>query len=285
MPDEAVVRHSPFHRLLATASRPVKLDISLRTVVAYATVNALILLPALPNAPIDWNVLAGSLSSFHLGTLYEASDVPFLWSPVVPWLLAPIVPLGYAGWIALHLIALVFLRNPTLILLALLSAGFWADVAFGNAFTFAVVAGIVGWHSSRPAALLFVALFTFAPRPVLLPLFIMLLLRDSRLRAPALGVLVVHGLLVAITGYGGEWIASLITVAPFQADVDLFWAPTSLFGPAWLLAGIPIGAWLMMRGYHGLAGLAWSPYIFPQYLFALLCDIERVLQRRIRARG
>jgi hypothetical protein len=42
--------------------------------------------------------------------------------------------------------------------------------------------------------------------------------------------------------------------------------PSRWLGYWWLLAGVPLGAWLYWRGKVGWAGLAISPYVWSYYL-------------------
>jgi len=55
---------------------------------------------------------------------------------------------------------------------------------------------------------------------------------------------------------------------PAQRHTD---GPPAWLGSAWLLIGVPLGAWLTWRGRVGWAGLAISPYwLMPYYLMLLL---------------
>jgi hypothetical protein len=63
--------------------------------------------------------------------------------------------------------------------------------------------------------------------------------------------------------------------------------PSRWLGAWWLLAGIPLAAWLTWRGRVGLASLAVSPYLLPYYLmFGVLAqrvEAQAVFAGRIRA--
>ena len=238
----------------------------------YALANVPIIVVALGGTAIDWTALAKAPAAFFDSRLYAPSDVPYLWSPVVALMLVPIVPLGYVGWCAFHVAAIGLIRNPTMVLLVALSGAFWFDLIFGSTMTFVFVAGLLGLRGNKGAGLAYVALCALMPRPVQLPLLVWLLLRNPSWRLPALGVIVIHAAAVMATGYGTEWIQTLISVGPQQASPDINWGPTGVIGPWWLLAGIPLGAWLLSKGYTGIAGLAMSPYLLPHYALVVLWD-------------
>ena len=75
--------------------------------------------------------------------------IGFVWSPVAAWLMAGAALLGYWAWAALHVASVLLLRRPLLIGLALVSYGFWFDVAQGNTVTFVFVTGALALRGSR----------------------------------------------------------------------------------------------------------------------------------------
>ena len=58
--------------------------------------------------------------------------------------------------------------------------------------------------------------------------------------------------------------------------------PFWMDGPAWLVVGISLAAWLTVRNHPGWAGLAISPYLVPQYLLILVLDVARFHVPRAR---
>lgn len=232
-------------------------------------------------APVDWRVLADAPAAFFRGDLYRPADVPFLWSPVSALLMVIIAPIGFYGWAALHVAALGLLRDRGLILLAAVSAGLWADLALGNTLVFVFVFGVLALRGSRFGSIAYIVLCALMPRPLQLPLLIWLLWQRPQLRIPATAIFIAHAGLVIATGYGAEWLGALMTTADQQIAAGPNWGPTGLIGAAWLVAGVPLAVLLTRHGLVGLAGLAMSPYLFPQYLLLALVDVE-TLARAVR---
>jgi hypothetical protein len=191
--------------------------------------------------------------------------------------LAPVIALvgviGPLPWAIVHLGALALLRDWRLILLVLVSLGFWTNVAGGNTFTFVFVAGVLALRGSRRWALVYVALLFLMPRPVQLPLALVLLWRQPEIRLPAAGLFVLHAIAVLLTGYAADWIATLAAL-----DVPSWsMGPSYWLGLWWLAIGIPLGLVLLWRGHPGWAGLAWSSYWVPAYFLMPLIEDHRRL--------
>jgi hypothetical protein len=154
-------------------------------------------------------------------------------------------------------------------LLALLTVPFWADVYEGNILTFAFVLAALALRGSRLAALAFIGLGILVPRPLMIPVAVWLLWKRPDLRIPSAAIFVVHAVLVALTGFGGQWLQRLATSGD---EIALHNAgPSALIGPWWIPIGLALAVVFTWRGRLGLASLAASPYLILYYwIFALL---------------
>jgi hypothetical protein len=74
------------------------------------------------------------------------------------------------------------------------------------------------------------------------------------------------GALTLATGLTDEWLRELLTHGARMNEWLFNVGPSRFVGTWWLLAGIPLGAWLTWKGRIGLASLAVSPYLLPYYL-------------------
>lgn len=225
--------------------------------------------------PPDWWILSAIPDRLRDGTLY-AADGSFRWSPVAAWALAAIVPIGLAGWVALHAAALFLVRDARMVLLVLLSWGFWMDVSTGNLFTLVFVTGFVALRGSSAATITYFALCLLMPRPVQLPLLAWLLWTRPSMRLPFVGVALAHTALVALSGYGDDWIAVLLSTSSSESSLPfpINSAPSAIIGPAiWLVAAVPLSAWLFVRGRVGWASLLLSPYWLAQYWMMPLLEL------------
>ena len=242
-------------------------------VAAYAAVNIGLALEGLRPGPeqTDWQLWAALPQALASGTLYASStDAPFLWSPVAGWLMAGVAYLGYWPWFVLH-VAVVFLMKPGVVtLLTLVSWAFWIDTVQGNTLTFAFVAGALALRGHRLAGVSYLALFLLMPRPVQLPLAAWLLWKQPDLRLPGLVLFVSHMAAVLASGYTEEWLTAMVSHPQPAWNVG----PSFFLGLWWLVVGVPLGVWLAWRGRVGLAGLAMSPYLLPQYLLMPLLDLR-----------
>ena len=220
---------------------------------------------------ILWRALPERLAS---GMLYHSeTGLPFLWSPVLAPVIAGVGIIGPLPWAIVHLGALALLRDWRLIALVLVSLGFWTNVAGGNTFTFVFVAGVLALRGSQRWALVYLALLFLMPRPVQLPLALVLLWRLPEIRLPAAGLFVLHAIAVLLTGYAPDWIATLASL-----DVPSWsMGPSYWLGLWWLAIGIPLGLVLLWRGHPGWAGLAWSSYWVPAYFLMPLVEDHRRL--------
>jgi len=223
--------------------------------------------------PHDWEELIRLTARLGTDELYWFGGEPtwFVWSPIAAWLLAGVfIPLGYSVWLGLHLASLVVIRNWRVAVLALVSVPFWADTIGGNTFVFVFAAGAAALSGSRWGAIVYLALCCLMPRPIQLPLAVWLLWKRPDVRLP-FGAMVAVTLTVAVaSGYLVDWVGSLLAIGRTNAVHFANLSPTKLIGPAWLVIGVPLAAWLTLKGRVGLAGLAISPYLLPGYLLVLL---------------
>jgi hypothetical protein len=226
----------------------------------------------------DWNVWAEVPDRLANGTLYEHSGAyTWAWSPIAAWLIAVVVlPMGPWLWGASHFAALLLLPQGRLVLLAASSFPFWLDTLMANTFTFAAVTGFVAWRGNRWAAVAYLALLVLMPRPVQVPLAVLLLWRDRWLWLPFAAMVAIGVATTLASGYAADWARVLIGIGAQYPSPEFNLSPSRILGPAWLLAGIPLAIWLTWRGRPGWAGLAVSPYLVPQYLLVLLLEIHPV---------
>ena len=219
-------------------------------------------------APAGQRVVDGGLYAWT-HTDYSATSYVFRYSPVTAWVFRLITPIGALGWAALHFAALIVLPRR-IAMLTLVSAPFWADVYDGNITTFAFVAAAAALGGSRLGTVAFFAIAAVAPKPLLLSIVLWLLWQRPETRAWFLGVVMAHAALVFATGWGPEWIASFNRATDDLATrADL--SPAMVIGPAWVIIGLPLAAWLAVRGRLGLASLLASPYWLLHYpLLALV---------------
>lgn len=239
--------------------------------IVYATVNLWLLAerPPLPGA--DWALWRSLPAAVADGSIYATqTDVPYVWSPLFAPIMAAIASVGFVPWALLHFVALAALRDWRLVAFVLASWAFWTDVIAGNAFTFVFVAAALALRGNRAAGLISLALLLVMPRPIQLPLAVLLLVADSDLRRPFIVMFVLHTVGVFLSGYTEAWIGAMIEYGrTTEYDLGL----TQHLGRWWLVVGIPIGVWLTSRGRPGWAGLAMTPYLLPQYLLMPLSEV------------
>jgi hypothetical protein len=243
---------------------------------AYVGINAALIPMKIrlgPAVASDWQTFEALPAAIADGRIYDADGaLPFIWSPVAAWIMAGVTAVvGYWPWLVLHVVAVMLLRSPLLIGLMIASYGFWFDAAQGNTLTFCLVAAILALRGNRWAIVVFFILLVLMPRPLLAPVAAVLLLRHRSTWIPVAVVVLGHALLVLASGYALTWIGALLT---YNLSPGITIGPTAIVGGWWLLVGIPVALWLTWRGLPGLAGLAASPYIAPQYLMWPLCDVS-----------
>jgi len=207
------------------------------------------------------------------GALYATDGgYNFRYSPVAAYLFAPLPLVAPLMWRSLHVLGALALPTWPMRLLLLASWPFAFDLQLGNVMTFVLVAAAWALRGNRIGAVVFLAFCLLFPRPLMLPIAAWLLWRQPWLRWPAVGLFIVHAVLVLVSGWGGAWIGRLLSSTD-EIGSAFNIGPSALVGPWWLVLGIPLGAWLLWRGRVGLAGLAISPYMLPYYLMVALLDL------------
>jgi hypothetical protein len=230
--------------------------------------------------PFDWDNYVEAARRFPLGTLYLWQyPYSYHYAPQVAPLLGMLAGIGITAWRAAHFVALALLPSRRLALLLLVSYPFWFDVATGNLMVFVLLAAAWAYRGNRPATAIYLALCVLVPRPIMLPLLAWILWRHPAWRLPFAGIVVV-GVLTAIpTGYLPAWIGSLFQSGANEMANDFNLSPSRFLGAAWLVIGVPLAAWLTLRGKLGWASLAISPYLLPYY-FQML-GLELVMPREV----
>jgi len=219
---------------------------------------------ALPHAGTigDW---------FYWGWVDPAHPYAFEW---VRWSPPAVAVMGFlhpwALWpvIVAHVAVLAFLRDWRVIAIVLLAWPFWEDALNGGITTFAFVAAWAAIEGSSVGVAAFVLPAVLVPRPLMLPVLAWLAWHRPLARwLIALGAFGVVAVSFA-TNQLGPWLQRLVEVG---APPTFNLAPSAWIGGWWVLIGLPLAAWLTIRGRLGLASLAASPYLLVYYLgFALL---------------
>jgi hypothetical protein len=223
----------------------------------------------------DWRVLAEYGRRAGTPALYAfQAEGPYHYSPLYAWLLVPLGWLGHWGFATLHLAVLPLFRNARVVALMLVSWPFWFDAVAGNVLTFVVLAAWWALKGNRVATFAYLALCLLMPRPLMLPVAIWLLWKQPEWRLPFAGMVAINAVLVLMTGLADDWIPALFAATDMWQH-KLNFGPSRLIGPAWLIIGVPLAAFLTWRGRLGLASLAVSPYILPYYWLFALPEIQR----------
>ena len=224
----------------------------------------------------DWEVLVESGRRVSDGGLYEHDPYYlFVWSPVAAWIFGVLEPIGVWGWRALHLAAVLLIPDRRLKVLVLLSWPFWVDLEAGNILVFVFVAALWALRGSSPGAMAFMALTLLAPRPLHLPVLAWLFVKRPEWRLPFIAMTVAHVGLVALSGWGPEWVATVFGSGARELDNDMNVGPSQLIGAVWIPIGLILGVWLTIRGRLGWASLAVSPYWLPMYLLMPFLEFDR----------
>ena len=225
----------------------------------------------------DWNifveagrrVVAGSPDLYEQGAVYG-----FLHSPIFAYIISMVAWIGTGGIRLLTLASALAMPTWPMRLLAIGSWPFAMDLQHGALLT--VIVCVAAWavRGSMVAGMAFVVMALFSPRALMLPIVLFVLWKNPRLRLPAMGIAVVHSLAVVATGYADDWLSVLLTTGTGQIETLLNLSPSRYLGGWWLLAGVPLAAWLTVRGRIGFAALAISPYVLPHYLLVLLLELN-----------
>jgi hypothetical protein len=216
----------------------------------------------------DWSVIARAARLAGTPELYELSGTStFMWSPLAAYLMQLIVPLGLTAWRLVHFAWALAMPTWRLRLLVLVSWPFWLDVSTGNFLTLIFLTAVWALRGSRLGTFAFFALALLIPRPLLVPLGLWILWRRPEWRIPVAVMVVGNGALVLASGLGATWLMSVLAVSSELQSFLFHVSPSRWIGNAWLLVGLPLGAWLPSKGRIGRSGLALSPYVWPYYLF------------------
>lgn len=231
----------------------------------------------LSGAPaVDWDQIASATNRVFDGGLYEVSETyAFPYSPLLAYLFAPLTWMGALGWRVLHLVAALALPTWPMRIVTLLSWPFWFDVETGNLLVFILLAAAWAIRGSRVGIGAFLVLAVLVPRPLMLPVAAWLLWKHPEWRLPAASLVVVSAVLVALSGWGAEWVGFLASIgAHFASPNNL--GPTRFLGATWLAVAVPLAVWLTRRGNLGWASIAISyPYLLPYYLVMLVIETPR----------
>ena len=231
----------------------------------------------------DWNVIQRAAGLAGDPALYrQAQTATFVWSPLAAHALQLIAWMDVWAWRVIIIAAALALPTWRIRIVVLISWPFWTDIAAGNILTLTFLASVWALRGWKVATFAFFNVALLRPMPLLLPMFLWLLWKRPEWRLPVAGMVVVHGLLILWTGLGPEWIGALLEVASDLRRSFYNVGPTRFVGYWWLLAGLPIGAWLLRRGHVGLAGLAISPYVWSYYLFWALPWVNSRIHRSIQ---
>ena len=224
----------------------------------------------------DWDVYLEASRRALAGSpdLYEQNaEYGFRHSPVFAYLVSLFAWLGTTGIRLVTLAAALALPTWPMRLLALASWPFAMDLQHGALLTIIVCVAAWALRGSRVGGISFVIIALLSPRVLMFPILAYLLWKQQWLRVPAVALAVVHALVVVASGYADDWIGALLAVGTDQVGTLLNLSPSRFLGAWWLVAGVPLGIWLTVRGHPGFAALAMSPYVLPHYLLLLLLEL------------
>lgn len=225
----------------------------------------------------DWNVYveAGRRVVAGSNDLYaQNAEYGFRHSPIFAYLVYVLSWIGSTGIRLVTVAAALALPTWPMRVLCLASWPFAMDLQHGALLTIIVCIAAWALHGSRVAGLAFVTASLLSPRALMLPILVYLLWKRPGLRIPALVIAVAHGIAVLATGYADDWITALVSVGTDQIGTFLNLSPSRLIGAWWLLIGIPLGVWLVIKDRPWIAALSVSPYVLPHYLLLLLIGLD-----------
>jgi len=199
----------------------------------------------------------------------------FRWSPVAALLFAALTPIGLTAWRWLHILALPAVRDWRMIVIALLSFGFWFDVETGNVMIFTLVAAVYALRGNTIGTWGYLAFFLIAPRPLMVPLVAWLLWKRSNLRLNFVLLAVFHFALVGLVGLLPQWFEALQGATGHELGNLYNLGPSRVIGIWWIPIGILLAIGFTWRGHLGLASLAASPYLLPYYFLMGLLEFVR----------
>ncbi|MBA2632983.1 MAG: hypothetical protein H0U86_08310 [Chloroflexi bacterium] len=223
---------------------------------------------------VDWVQYLDASRRVTEGDLYvQTGDYGWRYSPIAAYAFGIIGIIGTAAWRLIHIAAAVAMPRLLLAVVTLVSWPLWYDIETGNTVVFFLLAGAWALTGSRLATGAYFVGLLLIPRPLMLPLAVWLLWKRPEWRLPVLGLFVIHGAAVLATGWADEWIAELIATPASIYISSTNVGPSRFVGLAWLIVGLPLGAWLTWKGRLGWASLAVSPYLLPYYLLMGLLEL------------
>lgn len=226
--------------------------------------------------PFDFDNYVDAARRFPLGTLYDW-DYPYgyHYAPQLAPVLGLLTSGGILLWRAAHLVALALLPSRRLALILLVSYPFWADVNTGNLMVFVLLAAAWAYRGNGPATAAYIALCALVPRPIMLPLLAWLLWQRPAWRGPFVGIVALVVLTAIPTGYLPDWISSFAASGVKDIANDFNLSPSRFVGAWWIVVGLPLAAWLTLRGRIGWASMAISPYLLPYWVQMLGLELVR----------
>lgn len=216
---------------------------------------------------VDWVQYLDASRRVTDGDLYvQAWDYGWRYSPIAAFAFGIIGVIGIAAWRILHIAAAMAMPRLMLAAVTLVSWPLWYDIETGNTVVFFLLAGAWALKGSRLATAAYFIGLLLIPRPLMVPLAVWLLWKRPEWRLPFAALFAVHAVMVLATGWADEWIAELIATPASIYTSSTNVGPSRFIGLAWMIVGLPLGAWLTWRGRLGWASLAVSPYLLPYYL-------------------
>ena len=265
----SILWHNPFRsvRLERAPGRPIFIV----ALAVYVGINLSMVLTwdVVDGHVRDWDTWRALPTALAEGTLYALeTELPYPYSPLFAPVMAGIGIIGLIPWAAISCASLLLLRDWRLIVLVVVSIGFWTNVAGGNTFTFVLVSAALALAGSRRAAIVFLVLTMLMPRPVQLPIAAVLIWKMQDIRLPVAVIFLAQGVAVLLTGYADDWTGAVLaqTIPPWNLG------PSRWIGGLWLPIGAVLGAFLWWRRRPGWAGLAFSSYWVPHYLLMPLAE-------------
>lgn len=222
---------------------------------------------------VDWQIYIVASDRFWAGTLYQPAESWYAWrySPVAVFPFAALAPVGQTIWRVLLLASLVTLPRRVAFL-ALASYPLWFAIHAGSVIVLVVMAAYWALRGRWWAIGAFLILALLIPRPLMIPIVIWVLWKESGWRIAFVILFVVHAGLVAATGYLDDWVTMLLATGAQEIESVFNVAPSAIIGPAWVLVAIPLALWAFRTQRPALSGLLLQPYWLPYYLMILLAD-------------
>jgi hypothetical protein len=250
------------------------------TLVVAANVVGLAIVVIDHQRAFDWDNYVEAARRFPLGTLYDwQGHYSYHYAPQLAPVLGVIASAGLPAWRIAHFVALAALPSRRLALLLLVSYPFWWDVNTGNLMIFVLLAAAWAYRGNGPATAIYLVLCCLVPRPIMLPLLVWILWQRPAWRLPFAGIAALVLVTAIPTGYLLEWLASFFASGAKDIANDFNLSPSRFIGLAWLIIGLPLGAWLTYRGRLGWASMAISPYLLPYWVQMLGLELLRPTTR------